>query len=256
MSSWCPTLWSSVWSATEQGTRCDCVVFWWLSSNSFIHPFDCRWRSCKYRPQQIWFHWLWMGYKERFHRFCKTLPSVQIHAEYSKICRETLPTVRFAKSAPCDCLINICCHVALPSLHPGFSIPTFSDGGNHTREFAEQAATIEAHKQCLIMSIVLAAVGARVLTDDAFFAEVSCCSARIPWGCWFHLSFLGEENLSRRWGDQEIPSDKVGISSCISVMASLEQLVVRSFVRSHDGEYINSVASQSSRWSAEHNNLS
>ena len=87
--------------------------------------------------------------------------------------------MRLTKSAPRDCLINIFCHVALPSLHPGFSIPTFSDGGNHTREFAEQAATIEAHKQCLIVSIVLAAVGVRVLTDDSFFTEVSCCSARI-----------------------------------------------------------------------------
>ncbi|KAL9709317.1 hypothetical protein Ac2012v2_007671 [Leucoagaricus gongylophorus] len=61
---------------------------------------------------------------------------------------------------------------ALPSLHPGFSIPTLPDGGNHTREFAQQAATIEAHKQCLIVSIALAGAGLRVLTDDAFFAEV------------------------------------------------------------------------------------
>ncbi|KAF5350648.1 hypothetical protein D9756_008714 [Leucocoprinus leucothites] len=61
---------------------------------------------------------------------------------------------------------------ALPSLHPGFSIPTFPDGGNHTRDFAKQATTIEAHKQCLVVSIALAGAGLRVLTDDAFFAEV------------------------------------------------------------------------------------
>lgn len=79
-----------------------------------------------------------------------------------------------------DSLTDICRCAALPSLHPGFSIPTLPDGGNHTREFAQQAATIEAHKQCLIVSIALAGAGLRVLTDDAFFAEVSCCSARIP----------------------------------------------------------------------------
>lgn len=62
--------------------------------------------------------------------------------------------------------------VALPALHPGFSIPTVPDGGNHTRDFAKSAAMVEAHKQCLIMSIALAGTGLRVLTDDAFFAEV------------------------------------------------------------------------------------
>ncbi|KAF5350649.1 hypothetical protein D9756_008715 [Leucocoprinus leucothites] len=61
---------------------------------------------------------------------------------------------------------------ALPSLHPGFSIPTFPDGGNHTHDFEKQAATIEAHRQCLVVSIALAGAGLRVLDDDAFFAEV------------------------------------------------------------------------------------
>jgi hypothetical protein len=61
---------------------------------------------------------------------------------------------------------------ALPSLHPGFSIPSVPDGGNHTREFAKAAATDIAHKQCLVISIALAGAGLRVLTDDAFFAEV------------------------------------------------------------------------------------
>jgi len=61
---------------------------------------------------------------------------------------------------------------ALPSLHPGFSIPTVPDGGNHTRDFAKSAALIESHKQCLVVSIALAGAGLRVLTDDAFFAEV------------------------------------------------------------------------------------
>ncbi|KAF8802853.1 hypothetical protein BYT27DRAFT_7196189 [Phlegmacium glaucopus] len=61
---------------------------------------------------------------------------------------------------------------ALPSLHPGFAIPTVLDGGNHTRRFAAAAATIEAHYACLDVSKALAATGVRVLTDDKFFAEV------------------------------------------------------------------------------------
>jgi hypothetical protein len=60
----------------------------------------------------------------------------------------------------------------LPALHPGFSIPTVPDGGNHTREFTRSAALVEAHKQCLIVSIALAGAGLRVLTDDTFFSEV------------------------------------------------------------------------------------
>ncbi|KAF5313399.1 hypothetical protein D9611_008576 [Ephemerocybe angulata] len=61
---------------------------------------------------------------------------------------------------------------ALPSLHPGFAIPTVVDGGNHTIAFAQAATTIEAHNACLDVSKALAATGVRVLIDDAFFAEV------------------------------------------------------------------------------------
>ncbi|KDR77128.1 hypothetical protein GALMADRAFT_66365 [Galerina marginata CBS 339.88] len=61
---------------------------------------------------------------------------------------------------------------ALPSLHPGFAIPTIVDGGNHTPGFEQSAATIESHYACLDVSKALAATGVRVLIDDAFFANV------------------------------------------------------------------------------------
>ncbi|KAJ7481495.1 hypothetical protein FB451DRAFT_1236201 [Mycena latifolia] len=61
---------------------------------------------------------------------------------------------------------------ALPSLHPGFAIPSVPDGGNHTRSFAEAAATPAAHAACLDVSKALAAVGVRVVIDDAFYAQV------------------------------------------------------------------------------------
>jgi hypothetical protein len=61
---------------------------------------------------------------------------------------------------------------ALPSLHPGYSIPTVPNGGNHTRDFAKASSTEVAHRQTLIISIALAGTGIRVLTDDAYFAEV------------------------------------------------------------------------------------
>ncbi|KAJ3568027.1 hypothetical protein NP233_g5982 [Leucocoprinus birnbaumii] len=61
----------------------------------------------------------------------------------------------------------------LPALHPSFSIPTIPNGGNHTRQFTEAAATTQAHEQCLVASIALAGTGLRVLTDDDFYAEVS-----------------------------------------------------------------------------------
>ncbi|KAF9523771.1 hypothetical protein CPB83DRAFT_862255 [Crepidotus variabilis] len=61
---------------------------------------------------------------------------------------------------------------ALPSLHPGFAIPTVADGGNHTRAFAAAAATSKAHYACLDVSKALAATAARVLLDDAFFEKV------------------------------------------------------------------------------------
>ncbi|KAJ7704398.1 hypothetical protein B0H17DRAFT_1193643 [Mycena rosella] len=61
---------------------------------------------------------------------------------------------------------------ALPALHPGFAIPTVPDGGNHTPGFTKAAATPQAHAACLDVSKALAAVGVRVIIDDAFFAEV------------------------------------------------------------------------------------
>ncbi|TFK31806.1 hypothetical protein BDQ12DRAFT_693512 [Crucibulum laeve] len=61
---------------------------------------------------------------------------------------------------------------ALPSLHPGFAIPTVKNGGNHTTEFAKSAATIEAHNATLDISKALAATGIRVLLDDKFFEDV------------------------------------------------------------------------------------
>jgi len=61
---------------------------------------------------------------------------------------------------------------ALPSLHPGFAIPTVVNGGNHTREFRDAAATEVAHDACLRVSKALAGTGIRVLLDDEFFEEV------------------------------------------------------------------------------------
>ncbi|GJE91327.1 M20 family metallopeptidase [Phanerochaete sordida] len=61
---------------------------------------------------------------------------------------------------------------ALPSLHPSFAIPTRAGGTNHTPEFAQAAATPAAHAACMSVAKALAALGARVLLDDAFFAEV------------------------------------------------------------------------------------
>jgi len=60
----------------------------------------------------------------------------------------------------------------LPSLHPGFSIPTVENGGNHTPAFTEAAGTIEAHKACLNVSKALAGVGVRALTDESFMKKV------------------------------------------------------------------------------------
>ncbi|RDB23724.1 Peptidase M20 domain-containing protein 2 [Hypsizygus marmoreus] len=62
---------------------------------------------------------------------------------------------------------------ALPSLHPGFAIPTVKDGGNHTSAFEKAAATIEAHYACLDVTKALAATGIRVLIDDEFLAKVN-----------------------------------------------------------------------------------
>ncbi|KAG6914844.1 hypothetical protein DXG01_014976 [Tephrocybe rancida] len=60
---------------------------------------------------------------------------------------------------------------ALPSLHPGFAIPTIKDGGNHTTGFTQAAATTVAHSACLDVTKALAATGIRVLIDDGFLAK-------------------------------------------------------------------------------------
>ncbi|KAI0767284.1 hypothetical protein C8Q74DRAFT_1279382 [Fomes fomentarius] len=59
---------------------------------------------------------------------------------------------------------------ALPAIHPLYSIP--AESSNHTREFADAAATEEAHQACLNISKALAATGMRLLTDEAFFERV------------------------------------------------------------------------------------
>ncbi|KAA1474385.1 hypothetical protein DENSPDRAFT_840957 [Dentipellis sp. KUC8613] len=61
---------------------------------------------------------------------------------------------------------------AMPGLHPGFSIPTIKNGGNHTPAFTAAAASPEAHQATLDVSKALALTGLRVLADDDFFAEV------------------------------------------------------------------------------------
>ncbi|KAL0961090.1 hypothetical protein HGRIS_006072 [Hohenbuehelia grisea] len=61
---------------------------------------------------------------------------------------------------------------ALPSLHPGFAIPTELNGGNHTHAFAKSAKGIEAHRACIDVSIALAGAGVRILLDNDFLAKV------------------------------------------------------------------------------------
>jgi len=61
---------------------------------------------------------------------------------------------------------------ALPSIHPGFSIPTEPNGGNHTLAFTSAAATPEAHQACLEVCKALALTGLRVIKDDQFYAKV------------------------------------------------------------------------------------
>ncbi|KZP22204.1 hypothetical protein FIBSPDRAFT_953049 [Athelia psychrophila] len=60
----------------------------------------------------------------------------------------------------------------LPSLHPGFSIPTEDNGGNHTLGFTKAARSLEAHKACLNVSKALAALGVKVLADADFTKKV------------------------------------------------------------------------------------
>ncbi|KAG6816292.1 hypothetical protein H0H93_008206 [Arthromyces matolae] len=55
---------------------------------------------------------------------------------------------------------------ALPALHPGFSIPTVKDGGNHTIQFTEAASTPVAHSACFDVTKALAATGAKKAYDE------------------------------------------------------------------------------------------
>ncbi|CCM01333.1 uncharacterized protein FIBRA_03382 [Fibroporia radiculosa] len=61
---------------------------------------------------------------------------------------------------------------ALPSLHPGFAIPTPPNGGNHTPQFTEAAGTPEAHTAMLGVTKALAATGFRVVADAEFTMQV------------------------------------------------------------------------------------
>ncbi|KIM92344.1 hypothetical protein PILCRDRAFT_810393 [Piloderma croceum F 1598] len=61
---------------------------------------------------------------------------------------------------------------ALPSLHPGFSIPTVENGGNHTVAFTQSARSLEAHKACLQVTKALAGLGVRILADEEFLMKV------------------------------------------------------------------------------------
>jgi hypothetical protein len=63
-------------------------------------------------------------------------------------------------------LISLFIRIALTA------IPTVPNGGNHTREFRDAAATEAAHDACLRVSKALAGTGIRVLLDDQFFQEV------------------------------------------------------------------------------------
>ncbi|KAI6038609.1 hypothetical protein EDC04DRAFT_2896143 [Pisolithus marmoratus] len=59
----------------------------------------------------------------------------------------------------------------MSGLHPGFSIPTVPDGGNHTSTPTEAVSTIEAHETCLDVLKALAAVGIRVLQMQMFLSN-------------------------------------------------------------------------------------
>lgn len=60
----------------------------------------------------------------------------------------------------------------LPSIHPGFVIPTVIGGGNHTPAFTSAARTQEAHENAVAVSKGLATVGLRVLLDKPFLQSV------------------------------------------------------------------------------------
>ncbi|KAF8529396.1 hypothetical protein JB92DRAFT_2861856 [Gautieria morchelliformis] len=59
---------------------------------------------------------------------------------------------------------------ALPSLHPGYTIPSLVS--NHTPEFANASRTAAAHSATLEATKVLSGIGVRVLADDTYLEEV------------------------------------------------------------------------------------
>ncbi|KZT55248.1 hypothetical protein CALCODRAFT_484911 [Calocera cornea HHB12733] len=61
---------------------------------------------------------------------------------------------------------------AVPGLHPAYAIPTVENGGNHTRSFADAAATPEAHTATLYAAKGIALTGLRVLLDKEFADKV------------------------------------------------------------------------------------
>lgn len=60
------------------------------------------------------------------------------------------------------------------------AIPTVPAGGNHTAAFTEAAGTDKSHEVCLNVSKALAAVGMRVLTDEAFLTKVRLVRLVVP----------------------------------------------------------------------------
>ncbi|KAH7335216.1 hypothetical protein B0J17DRAFT_669109 [Rhizoctonia solani] len=60
----------------------------------------------------------------------------------------------------------------LPSIHPGFTIPTAPNGGNHTPEYTASARTQEAHERAVAVSKGLAVLGLRALLDEDFLRMV------------------------------------------------------------------------------------
>ncbi|KAF9269937.1 hypothetical protein L218DRAFT_982642 [Marasmius fiardii PR-910] len=59
----------------------------------------------------------------------------------------------------------------LPSLHPGYAIPTVPDGGNHTPLFTSAATTEDAHRATLDVVEALALTGVRVVVDDEWYKK-------------------------------------------------------------------------------------
>ncbi|KAM5545554.1 hypothetical protein V8D89_000592 [Ganoderma adspersum] len=62
--------------------------------------------------------------------------------------------------------------LALPAIHPVYSIPTEPNGSNHTPQFAKSASTPEAHEATLKVALGLACTGLRVLYDAGFANQV------------------------------------------------------------------------------------